>query len=160
MALPKSVSKIKRDGIEYTSNVDRAAYTLQELSRAALRDVAKLIRKRMIEKLKKLPGLRRSRRPYRAVQYWVRRRETDLLIGFGNTKKGTSGDTWYAIQQELGTKDQPKRGIMRETVFENINQIQIIQGKYLSAIEDENKARGLIDEDGKEILSPEDAENV
>ena len=30
--------------------------------------------------------------------------------------------------------------------YENIDQIRIIQGKYLSAIENENLARGLIDE--------------
>ena len=36
MPLPKSVTKIKKDGIEFVSNVDRAQYTIQELSRAAL----------------------------------------------------------------------------------------------------------------------------
>ena len=50
MPMPKSVVKIKKDGIEFTSNVDRVQYTIEELTRAALRDAAKLIRKRMITK--------------------------------------------------------------------------------------------------------------
>ncbi len=140
MAIPKSVTKIKRDGLEFTSNVDRVQYTIRELIRAAQRDTAKLIRKRMIQKLKNLPGMKRNRRLYRSTQYWVRRREGDLQIGFKH-------DSWYGALQELGTKNQPKRGILRDTVFENIDQIRQIQAQYLSAIEDENKALALIDEE-------------
>ena len=141
MPLPKSVVKIKKDGIEFTSNVDRVQYTIEELTRAALRDSAKLIRKRMITKLKTLPGMRRSKRLYNSTQYWVRKRECDLQIGFKH-------DTWYGVLQELGTKNQPARHILRSTVFENIDEIRRIEGTYLSAIEDENKALGLIDEEG------------
>lgn len=146
MPMPKSVTKIKKDGIEFISNVDRINYTIEELSRAALRDSAKLIRKRMIQKLRKLPGMKRGKRVYSSTQYWVRKRETDLQIGFKH-------DTWYGVLQELGSKNQPKRGILRDTVYENIDEIRKIQGQYLSAIDDENKAIGLISEEeytGKE----------
>lgn len=141
MPLPKSVVKIKKDGVEFVSNVDRVNYTIEELIRAALRDSAKLIRKRMITKLRTLPGMKKSKRIYNSTQYWVRKRECDLQIGFKH-------DTWYGVLQELGSKNQPKRGILRDTVFENIDEIRRIQGAYLSAIEDENKALGLIDQDG------------
>jgi HK97 gp10 family phage protein len=147
MAIPKSVTRVdKKGGITYTSSVDAVNYTINELSRAALRDCAKMLRKKMILKLKKLPGLSKSRRPYKSTQYWVRSKEADLQIGFGNSKKGTSGDTWYAIQQELGSKNQPKRGIMRDTVFENIEEMRKIQAQYLSAIKDKLQAERLIDE--------------
>lgn len=139
MSMPKSVTKIKKDGVEFVSSVDRANYTIEELSRAALRDVAKLIRKRMVQKLKKLPGMKRSKRIYKSTQYWVRKRETDLQIGFKH-------DTWYGVHQELGDRNQPARHILRGTVMENIDEIRKIEGQYLSAIEDENKALGLIDE--------------
>ena len=139
MPLPKSVTKVKKQGIEYTSSVDRAKYLLVELQRAALRDSAKLLRRRMIEKLKTLPGMKRNKRIYNSTQYWLRRKETDLQIGFKH-------DTWYGTEQELGTNNQPKRGILRDTVFENIENIRTIQGKYLSSIEEENKAIGLINE--------------
>lgn len=149
MPLPKSVVKIKKNGVEYTSSVDRVQYTLEELSRAALRDVAKLARKRILEKLKKLPGMKRAKRPYKSTQYWVRKKDCDLQIGFKH-------DTWYGVLQELGDKNQPARHILRGTALENIDEIRRIEGQYLSAIEDENRALGLIDE--KEYESEEDEE--
>jgi len=158
MALPRSVTRISRDGVSFKSDVDRAKYLLKELQRAALRDTAKLIRKKMIAKLRKLPGLKKGKRPYRAVGYWVRGIEADLQIGFGNTKKGLSGDTWYGIQQELGTKNQPKREILRSTVMENIDDIRRVQGAYLSSIADENRAIGLIDLDGNPYYGDEEGE--
>ena len=39
-----------------------------------------------------------------------------------------------------------EKPFLRPSVFENIDQIRLIQGKYLSAIADENKAKGLINE--------------
>jgi hypothetical protein len=137
MPVPSPI-KIKRDGVEYISKVDRSKYLLSELIRAALRDVGKFVRKRMLQKLKKLPGLKRAKRPYN-TQFWVRKRDCDLQIGFKH-------NSWYGVDQELGTRGQPKRGILRETVHENIAEIRRIQGQYLSAIESENRALGLIDE--------------
>ncbi len=140
MPMPKSVTKIKKDGIEFISNVDRAQYTIQELSRAALKDVAKMLRKRMVQELKQLPGMRRSKRIYNSTQYWVRKNECDLQIGVKH-------DSWYGVNQELGTKGMPKKGVIRETTFKHIDDIRRIEGQYLSAIEDENRALGLINED-------------
>jgi hypothetical protein len=94
----------------------------------------------MIQKLKKLPGMKRNKRIYNSTQYWVRKRETDLQIGIKHAG-------WYGVQQELGTSNQPKREILRSTVFESIDDIRRVQGAYLSAIEDENRALGLIDEE-------------
>ena len=140
MSMPRSVTRVNKGGVKFISNVDRAKYTLAELERAALKDTAKFLRRRMVDKLKQLPGMRRSKRIYSSTQYWVRRREADLQIGVKH-------DSWYGARQELGTSKQPKRGVVRNTVMENINQIRIIQGQYLKAVEDENKARGLIDEE-------------
>lgn len=140
MGLPPSVTRVDRaGGVTFTSNVDRINYTINELCRAALRDCAKMLRKKMILKLKKLPGMKGSKRIYKSTQYWVRRFEADLQIGMKH-------DSWYGAQQELGTKNQPKRSIVRDTVFENISEIRNIQAKYLSAIEDEQNALRLIDE--------------
>ena len=166
MPVPKSVIKIKKDGIEYISSVERTKYLLEELQRAALRDTAKLIRKRTIVKLKELPGMRKnSKRLYNALSYWVRKRETDLQIGFGNIKRGQSGDTWYAIRQELGSAGKvgkgfrasmPIKGALKQTVMENINEIRRIEGAYLSSIENENKALGLIDAEGNPYYDKKD----
>lgn len=144
MALPKA-NKFTKNGVEFTSKVDRAQYTIDELSRAALLDTGKLVRKKIIPKAKQMRGMRRARRPYRAFQYWVRRREKDLIIG-------SKHDTWYGVEQEKGSNRQPRRDIIRGTVMENLNDIRRAQGQYLSAIEDENKALGLIrpEEDGSD----------
>ena len=139
MPMPKSVVKFDKKGIKFTSEVDRVNYTINELTRAALKDVAKVLRKLLIEKLKKLPGMKRNRRIYNSTQYWVRKIDKDLQIGFKH-------NTWYGPLQELGSKNQPKKGILRETVYENIPLIVEIESKYLSAIESEAKALALIDE--------------
>lgn len=47
---------------------------------------------------------------------------------------------------EFGSSKQPARPFIKTSVMENIDEIRRIQGQYLSAIEDENKALGLIEE--------------
>ena len=44
MSAPKSVTKINKNGVTYTSNVDACQYYLHELNRAALRDVGKFVK--------------------------------------------------------------------------------------------------------------------
>lgn len=141
MSLPKSVVKINKKGITYTSSVDRASYTLKELSRAALRDVARLIKFSIRQEFNKLRGMRKQTGRFKgAYQHWLRKKEGDLQIGI-------KANTWYGVQQELGDRNQPKRDILRNAVMNNIDEIRRIEGQYLSAIEDENKALGLINEE-------------
>ena len=134
MSVPKSVVKIKKDGVEYISSVDRTVYTLTELTRAALRDVGKYICNRTRKKIR-----RRTGRLSKNIQYWVRKKEGDLQVGF---KPGG----FYGGFQELGTEKQPKIGALYNTVKDNVKTIRDIEGQYLSAIEDEQKALALIDE--------------
>ena len=134
MALPKSVVKIKKDGVEFVSNVDRVNYTITELTRAALRDVGRFVCNRTRKKIRRKTG-----RLAKNTQYWVRKRECDLQVGF---KPGG----WYGLYQELGTEKQPKIGALYNSVKENINTIREIEAQYLSAIEDERAAESLINE--------------
>lgn len=143
MSVPKSVIKIDKSGVKYVSNVERASYTIAELTRAALRDVGKFICRRCNEKAQKLPGLKRSRRvrgSASAFQYWARKIECDLQIGVKH-------DTWYGVKQELGTSGQPKRAILTSTVQENIAEIVKIESRYLSALENEAEALSLVNEE-------------
>lgn len=151
LALPKSVTKIDRQGgITFTSNVDAVNYTIQELTRAALRDTAKFVRKKMLIELKKFPGMKRAKRPYSSAQYWVRSRSGDLQIGYKHS-------SWYGSDSELGTKGQPARGILRNTVFQNIGEIQKIQSQYLSGLSAENPSLAGTSED--EYKSPDGDES-
>lgn len=141
MGIPKSVVKFAKNGVEYTSSVDRVSYTVTELTRAALRDVGRFVARKCNEAAMLLPGMKKSRRvrgKSSAFQYWVRKREKDLQVGI---KHGT----WYGEQQELGSRNQPKRGILRNTAYNNIATIVEIESKYLSALEDEAAALALIE---------------
>lgn len=137
MPVPKSVVKIKKDGVEYISNCDRVQYTLHELIRAALRDVGKLICRRTREKIKKRTG-----KGAKNIQYWVRSKQKvpDLQVGL---KPGG----FYLGFQELGTRKHRKIGALSDATKEQIDEIQRITGEYLSAVEDENRAMGLISEE-------------
>lgn len=136
MALPKYV-KFNKNGIEYLSGADRCNYTIKELTRAALRDVGKYICKLARKKVPKETG-----RARKSLQYWVRSKQEypDMQIGYKS-----SG--FYAGFFELGTENHPKLAPLYSTVLENIDKIRKIEGQYLSAIEDKNRAIELIDEE-------------
>ena len=146
MSVPKSVVRFSKNGVTYTSSVDRASYTILELTRAALRDVGKYIARTANSKGSKLMGLKKSRR--------VRGRTSTFLYnvpwaktGLPHLEVGVTHNTWYGVEQELGTSKQPKRQLLRNSVYENIAQIIEIESKYLSSLEDEAKALRLISEE-------------
>lgn len=150
MPLPKSVVKFSKNGVEFTSNVDRANYLITELTRAAMRDVGRLVTRECAIRVRAIsPQLRKARWAPKRYQYWVRKRENDLQVGIENTKHGAE-TAWWADQAELGTNGQPKRGILRGSVFDHIEDIRKIEAQYLSAIEDELAAEALIDEEEQE----------
>ena len=146
MSVPKSVVRFSKNGVTYTSSVDRASYTILELTRAALRDVGKYLARTANSKAMKLKGLKKSRR--------VRGRSSTFLYnvpwaktGLPHLEVGVTHDTWYGVEQELGTSKQPKRQILRNSAHDNIAQIIEIESKYLSALEDEANALRLISEE-------------
>ena len=148
MPVPKSVLKFKRDGVEFISSVDRCNYTIRELSRAALRDVGRYVVRLTTRKARSLDGLGRTKYVQKRFQFWVRKQEGDLLVGMQNIQKNKNpGATWYGMDQELGLNGQPKRAFLQNSVYENINTIRDIEAQYLSAIEDEQQALALIDEE-------------
>lgn len=133
--VPKSVTKYSnKNGVTFISSVDRVQYTIEELTRAALKDVGKFIARETRKKIKKQTG-----RLAKNTQYWVRKKSLDLQIGF---KPGG----FYGGFQELGTEKTPKVGALSNSVHENIAMITRIESQYLSALEDEAKALALIDE--------------
>ena len=136
MALPNH-TKITKNGVEYIDGTDRCNYTIKELTRAALRDVGKFIAKKARAALP-----RRTGRARRYLQYWVRSKQEipDLRIGYK-----TMG--FYGGFYETGTSKTPKLAPIYSAVADNIDEIRKIEGQYLSAIEDENKALGLISEE-------------
>lgn len=147
MAIP-SPMKFKKDGVEFVSNVDRCNYTIRELTRAALRDVGRYVVRQCTRKARRLEGLGRTRYIQKRFQFWVRKQEGDLQVGIHNVMKNKNpGETWYGMDQELGLNGQPKRAFLHDSVYDNIRTIRDIEAQYLSAIEDEQRALALIDEE-------------
>ena len=147
MAIP-SPMKFKKDGVEFVNNVDRCNYTIRELTRAALRDVGRYVVRQCTRKARRLDGLGRTRYIQKRFQFWVRKQEGDLQVGIHNVLKNKNpGATWYGMDQELGLNGQPKRAFLHDSVYENIRTIRDIEAQYLSAIEDEQRALALIDEE-------------
>lgn len=155
MPVPKSVTKISRDGsVTYTQSVDRVNYTIRELTRTALRDVGRFVCKQFrlsyYATFKKKSG-----RIGRATQYWVRSNQkyqkgVDLQVGIANGSKGKRPNGWYAGYQEFGTSEQPKLGLFSHAVQDNIAKIIEIESQYLSALNNEATALSLISEEDYE----------
>ena len=147
MPLPKSVTKISKNGVEFVSSVDRANYLITELTRAAMKDVAKYVLRIVRANVRAISSqTKKMRYAGMRYQYWVRKKECDLQLGIENTKFGAES-AWWADQSELGTGNQPKRGFLRAAVYDNIATIRQIESQYLSAIEDEVSAEAMVDEE-------------
>lgn len=145
MSAPKSVVKVKKSGVEYTSNVDAAQYYIYELSRAALRDVGKFVRTKW-RSVYYEHFTRHSGDAGKAVNYNVisGKKTTAPRVQVG--LKSGKVDGFYAYFQEFGTSKTPRLGLLSKTVEDNIATIVEIESKYLSGLEDEATALALIDE--------------
>lgn len=152
MPVPQTY-KVKKGEITYESNVDRANYFIFELTRGALRDISKFLRKeyraRYYQQFKK-----RSGQGPKAITGKVFSSKNTvyprLEIGIPHSHPGKEVKGFYTYFHELGTAKEPKRGVLRDVTYENIDQIREIEAHYLSAIEDEQEALALIDEEETE----------
>lgn len=165
MSLPKSVTKLKKgeggSTVTFISNVDRVNYTMQELCKAALRDVGKVIKKKVKERTPKRSGRLRN-----AWQTWVKKDKSDtgavLQIGTYNktqAKKKGKDYVFYASMVLFGHKTRDGgfvkgNNILYDTVQENMKTIREVEAQYLSYIEDEVKATAIVT--GEENKSEED----
>lgn len=156
MPAPKSVVKIVKDkegaGITYTSNVDATQYYMYELTRAALRDVAKFVmaewKIRYYNHFKKRTG-----NAIKAIYSKVWSSKSTLYpkveIGLPHSKKGKPVKGFYSFFQEFGTSKTPRLGLLTNSVYENIGRIREIESKYLSYIEADDWAKDfIIDQEG------------
>ena len=145
MSVPKSVVKVNKQGVTYTSNVDAAKYYIFELNRAALRDVAKFVKRTFrdsyYDNFDKETG-NAGRATSSAV---LSNKDTKYpRVEIGLKKTTTKGV--YAYEQEFGTSTVPRLGLLTHAVEDNIPKIIEIESKYLSALDDEARALALVDE--------------
>jgi hypothetical protein len=153
MSVPKSVTRVKKDGVEFVSNVDAVQYTLRELTRGALRDVGKFLRKRYEQNYDRMTKRKISKLGRVHADYWARKYECDLQFGMGKrkAKKATKRDIGrWAEDLEIGSSQRPKIPILRTTVFDNIPMIIEIESKYLSELNKEKPNLSGLSEDDYE----------
>lgn len=60
MALPNAKMKVDENGVRFESNVEAVEYALSQLIKAALRDTAKFLIKKMLEKFKESKSMSAS----------------------------------------------------------------------------------------------------
>ena len=145
MSVPKSVVKVKKNGVEYTSNVDACEYYIYELNRAALRDVAKFVRAEFRKKFYTYFDRKTGNAGRATSSVVLSNKDTKYpRVEIGLKKSQLKGV--YGYEQEFGTSKIPRLGLLTGAVEENIPQIVEIESKYLSALDDEAKALALINE--------------
>lgn len=145
MSAPKSVTKITKNGVEYTSNVDACQYYIHELNRAALRDVAKFVKRTFRDKYYSV-FKKHSGDGGKAVNYVVKSSASTTAPRVEIGLKSGKQDGFYAYFQELGSSKQPRLGLLQSSVEDNIAQIIEIESRYLSGLEDEAAALSMINE--------------
>lgn len=145
MSVPKSVTKINKNGVTYTSNVDACQYYIHELSRAALRDVGKFIRTKWRQIYYEY-FTRHSGDGGKATNYNVIASKSTQFPRVQVGLKTGKVDGFYAYYQEFGSSKQPRLGLLTGLVEDNVATIVEIESKYLSALESEAEALALIDE--------------
>lgn len=155
MSAPKSVVKVKKNGVEYTSNVDACQYYLHELTRAALRDVGKFL-KAEFRKAFYSAFKRRTGDAGKVTSYVVISSKSTTAPRVQIGLKTGKVDGFYAYFQEFGTSKTPKMGILQSVVEENVAKIIEIESKYLNGLEDEATALSMVDE--KEYKEEDDGE--
>lgn len=148
MAMPKSVTRINKKGITYTSYVDQASYTIKELTRAALKDSAKIIRYHAKKLVPVDTGTLKSN-----IGTWVRYDKITnamwLQIGVYDaktSKKKGKTPAYHTHLLEFGTRKMAAQPFLTPSVFDHIDEIRDAQAQYLSAIETEQNIKSLIDE--------------
>ena len=135
------------NSIRFISNAAEVKKVMRELERAALKDVAKFLRKEIKSNVPVDEGILKKN-----VGSWVRKTSYGsevLQAGVYNRARARKKGYTYAFHAhlvEFGTKRSRARPFLKNSVLTNIDQIRLIQGKYLKEIENENRARGLMDE--------------
>jgi hypothetical protein len=144
MSTPKSVIKVNKNGVQYTSSVDKCNYFIFELTRGALRDVGKFVCKKFKDAYyqhfkRKLGNAGKS------VKYsvWSSKNTQYPRVQIG-LKKDAVG--FYSMFQEVGSSKTKRLGLLAHCVEDNVAEIVKIESQYLSALESEASALNRIDE--------------
>ena len=138
--------------VEFRDYTNLAEYSIRSLSSFALTDIGKYIVNNVRQLIRNdFPSIPRKRVTH-AYQYWVRKVETDLIVGIKNPALGrnsrgqtSSGernyDAWYNMGLETGMQGDvkmPRKAYFQTFVYANVETIRRIEASYLTAINMDN----------------------
>ena len=142
MGAPKSVVKLSKNGVEYTSSVDKCNYYIFELSRRALMDVGRYVSKVFVDSYYAI---------FRKHRNWARKAIRYKVFSSKNTKYPRvqiglkNVYVFYTFFQEFGSSKTKKYNLLTKAVEGNVAKIVEIESQYLSSLENEAKALSLIE---------------
>lgn len=144
MSVPKSVVKIRGTNVTYTSSVDYVCYNIYELTRAAMRDVGKLLANATRAGLRKLPG---SKQDKEVKAFTVGKGTVTFQVpydpnGLPHVEVGITPESWYTEEHELGSSKKPRFGVLKAAAQQNIAKIIEIESQYLSALNGDGSSLG------------------
>lgn len=137
--------------VVYDSNVDAVKYYMHELTRAALKDVAKYVIKvfntEFYKHFRKHSGDAKKATKYKV---WASAKTISPRVEIGLKTGRVPG--FYAYFQEFGTKSGiPRLGLLTHAAQDNIAEIVKIESRYLSGLSDEaERLEALVNEDDME----------
>ena len=167
MSAPKSITKTQyKDGktiLTFTNEVDKCQYYINELNRGALRDVAKFViskfaenilntfnsRKTIVNKKgKEVPNLSNMKKQA-FYSVWASKNTIYPRVQIGLNLKENTGFNLY--WQEVGSSKTRRKGLLTNSVKDNVSEIIKIESQYLSALNKDDKSiESLIDENEME----------
>lgn len=151
MSIPKSVTKVSKNGVTFISNVDQVNYSMNELTKAALRDVARYVGKEARIKVPVRTGTLKKN-----IGTWVRYDSTtkQLKLQLGTYTAAKARDknitpAYHAHLVQFGHTTKSGKLVkgtdfLSAPVLENIATIVEIESQYLSALTSEAEALAII----------------
>lgn len=170
----KNVHTFYDGRIEFRDNTDLAEYSIKQLSAFALTDIGKYICNNVRQLIRQDFPRMSKKRIARSYQYWVRKLETDLIVGIkdpavgkksmGHTSSGERDyDAWYNMGLETGYQGSvkiPRKAYFETFVYSHLDMIRRIETSYLTAINMDNDQLITYINDGENLLRVDEEDGM
>lgn len=168
MSAPKSVTKVTYANghavVTYTNAVETKEYQMFELCRGALRDVTKFIQMKFAENImrefkslsttltksgKEKPNTSAMKKQIKG-HVWSGKSTKYPRVEIGLHPDVNTG--FNTLWQEIGSSKTQRKGILTNTVKDNVSTIIDIESQYLTYLQkNDSEIQSVIDEESEEV---------